>query len=187
MRPACWWAGTSTWDSTWRCRPPDVGPRSSGSAPAPPWKTRGSSPSWCSRGRGAGQPGRHLLRARHRHRPRPAHIVVAAPHLLSWAFIPRSRAAHATSSTKRRHRRWPGISGRRDGARLLGLRVLLVRHRHDVAGVGRGRHAQGDPRTVAAHGVVSFIFNAALLALTVNIAERDLAPGRSLDTSPTRL
>jgi len=30
--------------------------------------------------------------------------------------------------------------------------------------------AKGIRRTVAAHGVVSFLFNAALIALTVNIA-----------------
>ena len=33
-----------------------------------------------------------------------------------------------------------------------------------------GDHQQGDPPHGAAHGVVSFFFNAALLALTVNIA-----------------
>jgi hypothetical protein len=53
---------------------------------------------------------------------------------------------------------------------LLGLRLLLVCDPDDFASFRSSDRLQTTGRTAAAHGVISSVFNAALLALTVNIA-----------------
>src|SRR5262249_46856889 len=54
----------------------------------------------------------------------------------------------------------------------LGFCLLLVCHRHDSQVSDVAISCKPIRRTVTAHGVLSFVFNAALLALTINIAAR---------------
>ena len=81
-------------------------------------------------------------------RPRSHLFLAASTILLSWAFIHTMFALHYAhefyDETRRaRHE----LSGRRPASGLPGLRLLLVRDRHDLAGVRRGDHQQA--RSVA--------------------------------------
>ena len=92
---------------------------------------------------------------------------------LSWAAVHTGFALHYAHEYYRGKKpgglQFPsGDQGR--ARRLLGLRVFLVRDRHDRAGVRCRHHRQDDPPHVTAHGIISFVFNTALLALMVNIA-----------------
>jgi hypothetical protein len=55
------------------------------------------------------------------------------------------------------------------------VRIIKARPRLFIAGLTIS--AKAIRRTVAAHGVVAFAFNAALVALTVNIAASALSAG----------
>ena len=92
--------------------------------------------------------------------------------VLSWAFTHTIFALHYAHEFYGEHaaRRRPEISRRRR-AGLLGLRLFLLRHRHDVPGVGRRGHPQAwSGGRSWSHGVLSFFFTTAIVALTVNIA-----------------
>ena len=105
---------------------------------------------------------------------RPAHVVLAAlTILLSWAFIHTIFALHYA------HEFYDGPVGPGRGMAFPGGEEepdywdfvyfsFVIGMTSQVSDVGV-THKE-IRRTVAAHGVVSFVFNAALLALTVNIA-----------------
>ena len=111
-------------------------------------------------------------------------LAITITIVLSWAFIHTTFSlhyAHEFYGDLGRRRGRAGLSGRRGDPGLLGLRVLLLRHRHDLTGLRR----EASPlkqirRTVAIHGVIDpFLFNTALLALTVNIAASALTPPKT--------
>jgi len=103
---------------------------------------------------------------------RPAHIVVAAlTILLSWAFIHTIFALHYAHEFYDEDigggLAFPGGETEPDYWDFVYF-SFVIGMTSQVSDVGV-THKE-IRRTVAAHGVVSFIFNAALLALTVNIA-----------------
>jgi uncharacterized membrane protein len=113
----------------------------------------------------------------------PLHLVLAALTIvLSWAFIHTIFALHYA------HEYYDENGGRGGGMAFPGgddapdywdfvYFAFVIGMTSQVSDVGvTSRRIR---RTVAAHGVVSFVFNAALLALTVNIAASGLlAPSR---------
>ena len=103
---------------------------------------------------------------------RPAHIVLAAlTILLSWAFIHTIFALHYAhefyDETTGGGMAFPGGETEPDYWDFVYF-SFVIGMTSQVSDVGVTR--KQIRRTVAAHGVVSFVFNAALLALTVNIA-----------------
>src|SRR5436309_1640006 len=103
---------------------------------------------------------------------RPAHIVLAAlTILLSWAFIHAIFALHYAhefyDETIGGGMAFPGGETEPDYWDFVYF-SFVIRMTSQVSDVGVTN--KQIRRTVAAHGVVSFVFNAALLALTVNIA-----------------
>jgi uncharacterized membrane protein len=103
---------------------------------------------------------------------RPAHIVVAAlTILLSWAFIHTIFALHYAHEFYDEDigggLAFPGGETEPDYWDFVYF-SFVIGMTSQVSDVGV-THKE-IRRTVAAHGVVSFVFNAALLALTVNIA-----------------
>ena len=103
---------------------------------------------------------------------RPAQVVLAAlTILLSWAFIHTIFALHYAhefyDETEGGGMAFPGGEAAPDYWDFVYF-SFVIGMTSQVSDVGvTSRHIR---RTVAAHGVVSFVFNAALLALTVNIA-----------------
>jgi uncharacterized membrane protein len=90
---------------------------------------------------------------------------------LSWTFIHTIFALNYAHDYYGEHgAKRSGLNSRRRRSRLLGLRLFLLRRRHDLQVSDVAVASQPIRRTVIAHGVVSFFFNTALLALTVNIA-----------------
>jgi len=103
---------------------------------------------------------------------RPAHVVLAAlTILLSWAFIHTSFALHYAHEFYDEDMggglSFPGGEAEPDYWDFVYF-SFVIGMTSQVSDVGV-THKE-IRRTVAAHGVVSFVFNAALLALTVNIA-----------------
>jgi len=103
---------------------------------------------------------------------RPAHIVLAAlTILLSWAFIHAIFALHYAhefyDETIGGGMAFPGGETEPDYWDFVYF-SFVIGMTSQVSDVGVTN--KQIRRTVAAHGVVSFVFNAALLALTVNIA-----------------
>jgi len=103
---------------------------------------------------------------------RPAHIVLAAfTILLSWAFIHTIFALHYAhefyDETIGGGMAFPGGETEPDYWDFVYF-SFVIGMTSQVSDVGVTN--KQIRRTVAAHGVVSFVFNAALLALTVNIA-----------------
>ena len=103
---------------------------------------------------------------------RPAHIVLAAlTILLSWAFIHTIFARHYAHEFYDEDigggMAFPGGDTEPDYWDFVYF-SFVIGMTSQVSDVGV-THKE-IRRTVAAHGVVSFVFNAALLALTVNIA-----------------
>jgi uncharacterized membrane protein len=108
----------------------------------------------------------------------PAHLALAVVTItLSWAFIHTIFALHYAHEFYIENRyedgglAFPGKEQPDYGDFLyFSLVIGMTSQVSDVAVT-----AKAIRRTVAAHGVVSFFFNAALLALTVNIAASALA------------
>jgi uncharacterized membrane protein len=103
---------------------------------------------------------------------RPSHIVLAAlTILLSWAFIQAIFALHYAhefyDDTDGGGMMFPGGDLEPDYWDFVYF-SFVVGMTSQVSDVGVT--SKRIRRTVAAHGVVAFVFNAALLALTVNIA-----------------
>jgi len=103
---------------------------------------------------------------------RPAHVGLAAlTILLSWAFIHAIFALHYAhefyDDTAGGGMAFPGGEAEPDywDFAYFSFVIGMTSQVSDVAVTSKQIR-----RTVAAHGVVSFVFNAALLALTVNIA-----------------
>jgi uncharacterized membrane protein len=101
-----------------------------------------------------------------------SHVVLAACTIfLSWAFIHTIFAVHYAHEFYDERRpggmSFPGDNGEPDywDFAYFSLVIGMTSQVSDVAVTSK--HIR---RTVAAHGVVSFVFNAALLALTVNLA-----------------
>ena len=103
---------------------------------------------------------------------RPAQVVLAAlTILLSWAFIHAIFALHYAhefyDEAEGGGMAFPGGEAAPDYWDFVYF-SFVIGMTSQVSDVGvTSRHIR---RTVTAHGVVSFVFNAALLALTVNIA-----------------
>ena len=57
----------------------------------------------------------------------------------------------------------------RSGARLLGLRLFCLYHRHGNVGVRHGDLLEANSPDSLAHGIISFFFNVTLIALTVGL------------------
>jgi uncharacterized membrane protein len=73
-------------------------------------------------------------------------ILASLTILLSWTFIHTIFALHyAHEFYNETATGGLAFSRRRPGARLLGLRLLFLRHRDDIAGIRCGRHQQADP------------------------------------------
>jgi len=103
---------------------------------------------------------------------RPAHVVLAAlTILLSWAFIHTIFALHYAHEFYDEHigggLAFPGGETEPDYWDFVYF-SFVIGMTSQVSDVGIT--SKQIRRTAAAHGVVSFVFNAALLALTVNIA-----------------
>jgi len=107
----------------------------------------------------------------------PAHLALATTTiLLSWIFVHVIFALHYAHEFYAAKPRGGGLTfpGGEDpdywDFLYFSLVIGMTSQVSDVAVTGRTIR-----RTVAAHGVVSFLFNAALIALTVNIAASALA------------
>jgi len=103
---------------------------------------------------------------------RPAQVVLAAlTILLSWAFIHTIFALHYAhefyDESAGRGMAFPGGDKEPDYWDFVYF-SFVIGMTSQVSDVGVT--SKQIRRTVAAHGVVSFVFNAALLALTVNLA-----------------
>jgi uncharacterized membrane protein len=53
--------------------------------------------------------------------------------------------------------------------RLPGLRLPWLHHRHDLSGVGHQSHDEAVRRIARTHGLLSFLFGAVILALSINV------------------
>jgi uncharacterized membrane protein len=98
-------------------------------------------------------------------------VFVALTILLSWAFIHTIFALHYAHEFYDEHHpgglAFPGDDQQPDYWDFVYF-SLVIGMTSQVSDVGvTGKHIR---RTVAAHGVVSFVFNVALLALMVNLA-----------------
>ena len=104
--------------------------------------------------------------------------------VLSWTFLHTMFAVRVSARILH-----PDVGARGRGtrvsraraARLLGLHVLLLCHRHCLCHGGCQRNVQGHGETTTLHCIVAFFFNTTILALTVNIGGRVLLksqPGR---------
>ncbi|MEI9998156.1 MAG: DUF1345 domain-containing protein [Verrucomicrobiota bacterium] len=89
-----------------------------------------------------------------------AHGLHAA---LRASLLPRRPRRRAPRGPRR-----PDFS-RPPDAELPGLRLLLVRHRHDLPGQRRAGPSARIRTLALVHGLISFVFNTAILAMFVNI------------------